>query len=898
MKHMLMFSVALGTLGCAAPALAQTAAQSTTQAAPANTADDTTEVTVVGTRKSLRDALAQKKAQTGVVDVLSSKDIGAMPNVTIAETLKHLPGVNTTRDRGNDSQASIGGLGPRMVLGLLNGNEIATSEPDRNVRWEIFPSEIVSNVDLYKTSKADLISGGVSGTIDIQTIRPLDYRGPQLVVSAGPVFYDGGSRLPNYGTAGYRASGAYVTKLTPSLGLVVAATYQLQRNGYEGLSGGGWNNYASGGQGKINGQLVDTPWGAGFNATNLNMARSSLASTLQWKPSDHFQGSFDILGTQVRDDEIADTGWYTGWGNWAGTGSEYANPVIQNGALVAGTVLEQPYQGADFNQVFSQYHQIMNLFATSLNGKWRYGQWTIDATLAFSQAERYGEWQAAETEYDPGKVSFDYRGRHPSITQAVTGAQAYAAGNLLAANGESQDSHVRDALGSERLNFQRDLGGNFWDSIQFGIRGSHRDKQDAEPGATGTTVYASPITAYSTNPQSSWLHVVPAGLNFGQWTYKSMTMPYLLSGNFRDVATALYGASGASSLYQNYQKTPFASNVREDVTEAFIQGNFHTSVFGRDADGNMGVRVVGVSTASSGPLATSSATTYSTESQRYTRLLPSFNERILISDGTYIKVGVSEALSRPPLNDLRIDRSYNTVLANGPLSGSGGNPLLKPYLADMANIAYENYFRPDALFAANFFVKKLHDYIGYSTQTVVPYGVTLPSPYTTLPYTAPYNDTKAGLLSGVELTYQTPFYFIPNMDKFGIYSNLALVNSNMKENYPVGNPFPMNGVAKQTATVDLWYDDKKWDARLGFKYHSPFTLLYTWSSSGLSAIRSEFTVDFSTTYTVNDSLSVKFQASNLLNTPLRTYDNNNVGEIDRLDYYGHTYLINLIYKMK
>ena len=215
MKQRLMLTVSLAALAVNCRVFAQ----ESPAAAPADGVGSLEEIVVTGVRKSLRDALAIKEDQTGVVEVLSSQDIGALPNVTIAETLKHLPGINTTRDRGNDSQAAIGGLGPRMVLGLLNGREIATSEPDRNVRWEIFPSEIVSGVQVFKTSHADLISGGVSGTIDIQTIRPLDYNGPQFVASAGPVFYDGGSHLPDYSTLGYRGSAAYIPRLTSDLAL-------------------------------------------------------------------------------------------------------------------------------------------------------------------------------------------------------------------------------------------------------------------------------------------------------------------------------------------------------------------------------------------------------------------------------------------------------------------------------------------------------------------------------------------------------------------------------------------------------------------------------------------------------------------------------------------------------
>src|SRR5579859_6654940 len=203
MRKSLMASAGLAALIASMPALAQTA--------PASSGSDTIEEVVVsGMRASLREALDTKREATGVVEVVSAKDIGVLPDVTIAETLNQIPGVNTTRDRGNESQAAIGGLGPRLALGLINGREMATSEPDRNVRWEIFPSEIVSSVEIYKSSEADLITGGISGTVDIKTIRPLDYTGPALTVRGGPVYYTGGSAYPGQDDTGYRFSGAYV----------------------------------------------------------------------------------------------------------------------------------------------------------------------------------------------------------------------------------------------------------------------------------------------------------------------------------------------------------------------------------------------------------------------------------------------------------------------------------------------------------------------------------------------------------------------------------------------------------------------------------------------------------------------------------------------------------------
>ena len=136
-------------------------------------------------------------------------DIGALPDVTIAESLVRLPGINGTRDRGNTSQAVVRGLGPRLVLGLVNGREVASSEPSRNVRWEIYPSEVVAGADVYKSQSADLVAGGVAGTIDIRTVRPFNYSGPKAMFRGGPVYYEAGSDIPGYDPYGFRGSGSY-----------------------------------------------------------------------------------------------------------------------------------------------------------------------------------------------------------------------------------------------------------------------------------------------------------------------------------------------------------------------------------------------------------------------------------------------------------------------------------------------------------------------------------------------------------------------------------------------------------------------------------------------------------------------------------------------------------------
>ena len=133
-------------------------------------------------------------------------------------------------------------------------------------------------------------------------------------------------------------------------------------------------------------------------------------------------------------------------------------------------------------------------------------------------------------------------------------------------------------------------------------------------------------------------------------------------------------------------------------------------------------------------------------------------------------------------------------------------------------------------------------------------------------------------------------------EKFGVYSNLALVDTDIEEFVPTGDPMTMNGVAKTTGTLDLWYADHGFEARLGAKYHSTYTVLYGWDSRALVRVEPETTLDFSASYNVNSRVAVRFQVGNLLDTPLRTYNDNKEHRLGRLDYYGRRFLFDVTVK--
>ena len=101
-----------------------------------------------------------------------------------------------------------------------------SSEPTQDVRWEIFPSEILGGVQVYKTQDASLIPGGIAATIDIRTTDPLDYEGPSIQLRAGPTYNDEADNLPHYDGAGYRGSAGYITHLSDNFAIALAGSIQ------------------------------------------------------------------------------------------------------------------------------------------------------------------------------------------------------------------------------------------------------------------------------------------------------------------------------------------------------------------------------------------------------------------------------------------------------------------------------------------------------------------------------------------------------------------------------------------------------------------------------------------------------------------------------------------------
>ncbi|HZX27483.1 MAG TPA: TonB-dependent receptor plug domain-containing protein, partial [Telluria sp.] len=294
-------AVAVGTMILASSsALAQTGAQ------PPAEANAT--VTVTGVRAALAQSLTQKRNADSHVDVITAEDIGKMPDKNVADSLQRVPGVTissagaTEGGFDENDRVSMRGTNPSFTQTLVNGHNIAsgdwfvlnqTGTVGRSVSYTLLPSEIVGSVVVHKTSEAKLVEGGIAGSVDILTRKPLDFKNSFTAEAAAGVVY---ADKPGKSDPQLSALLAWKNQ-DKTFGLLVQAFSEkrhLRRDGIEVL---GYDKIAPGSKVATSNPDLAGVWyprNIGSALFEQERKRTGGMVDLQFKPSNDL--SFDISG--------------------------------------------------------------------------------------------------------------------------------------------------------------------------------------------------------------------------------------------------------------------------------------------------------------------------------------------------------------------------------------------------------------------------------------------------------------------------------------------------------------------------------------------------------------------------------------------------------------------------
>ena len=867
MKHKKM-SVLIATL-FASPMLA---GQAMAQQEPAP-AGDIQQVNVTGIRASVRNALAVKEASNSMVEVVSSEDIGKLPDTTIAESLARLPGLASGIDRGNASQIEARGLGPRLISATLNGRELASSEPGRSVRFEQFPSESLSGATVYKTQSAEIVEGGIATSIDLQTVQPLRYQAQTFSLKADALYYPMGKDIPGAKSAAPRVGGIYIDQFNnKTLGVALAFSYQDQPSIQKNVRHWGFNEDHSvdlNGDGKVD----KTPWGFQDEVKRGTDKRSSLLGKVEWKPSSDALITGDAYYAKAAIREPGLQHWTGDLGNWDGyESSNFSKLDIRNGYVAGGTLSNVGLVTNDYLWI-----QDTSVMAGGLNGKFTVGDWKLESDLSSSHSMRSSQWRDVR-QYSKNNttITWDFTGdEHQSYDFGMDSGNPanFGAPTLYV----DTDGHLSDRLDAIHLNASRAISDSVVSRLKFGVRATDREKSYHQ-----TTWNINPIAAI---PDAAYESINVSG----------MPAPFLALRDFGASTAAAFGSNAFDPNGRAPSQNDLLSSwkVKERSSSAYVQADLDGNAFGNTFRGNAGLRVVHTSQTGSGMESQNGAAASPVEDgTSYTEVLPSMNLifNLDAAQERQLRFSVARAMSRAPLDEMRASRSLS-IDANPaqPITGNAGNPELKPMMANQVDLAYQWYFDKASLLSFGTFYKKVSRYIGITVDSTTING-------RAANISRSVNGT-GGDIRGFELIYQQAFTSLPApFDGLGVASNYTYTTSNIHENTPAVNPFPVEGLMKSNGGVTLWYEKAGYEARLSANYHSAFVRNATWTAGDLIENGAETYLTLNLAKQLTPNLQLRFGIENLTNQKV-VYTSSNIPVQQEVTEFGRRFNLGLSYKM-
>jgi iron complex outermembrane receptor protein len=899
-------------------------------------------VEVSGFVSSLENSTALKRNASGIVEAVSAEQVGKLPGVSIADTLGRLPGLAVQTVSGRPQVLTIHGLGPDFSTALVNGGQQVSTSNNRDVQFDQYPSSWFDNVVVHLSPQANLIGQGLSGTVDMHTIRPLEKSVPEAAVNAHYI-WDGMGQLadgPGATDKGYNLNGVWVHQFANhTLGVTLGVDLETNPSQIQHQKPWGYPNDDAGDY------VVGGSKNYGISDT---MKRRGVLATVQWQPNEHYTGTIDVTYDNFKETQQA-KGMELPllWGGAALTSASASNGFVQSGTYdnVKAVIRN------DYNSTSARVYNFNwdNKFTIDEN-------WSVDLDGNYSRATRndinlesYTGTGYTTANGPTDTLGFIERGDgllyvDPSLDYTsgilLTDPQGWGAGSDVVQAGFINAPHTVDYLANLRLSVERSFISGPFSSMEFGVAHSTRNKTyDIEQNfltlgggfiSGGSAVTTAPFTGSTCGPLA-WMGI-------GQQLCYN---PFDLINNGSLVEVPTFGSSLA---------TPPNWETREKVTTPYLQFNLDTYLGNVALRGNFGVQMQHTSQRAAGErVAPGSATTGGnfelipvTGRTSYNNYLPSANLIFGFSDNDDIRVSAARTLARPRMDQMNASLALNTNITNLPntdpnrsyFSATGGNPTLKPTLADNYNVSYEHYFSGGngyeckstdqkqsdlcrsgggGYFAVSGYYLKLKDYINpnaaflYDFSAFLPYNLS-PEQLAQLGTTqgiisGPTNDGR-GYVKGAQVTLNLPFDLIAQpLSGFG----MILTGNRTKSSLVYAgnsNAITVPGLSDWVANGTLYYQHNGFEARVSDSYRSSFL----GEVSGISASRVEETIKGGSTYDAQVSysfdhgplkgLTLIAQGSNLSNKSFITYQNDDPRQVLTWESYGRRYEIGVSYKLQ
>ena len=737
--------------------------------------DSVEEVMVTGIRASVVQAMDTKRNAVGVVDAISAEDIGKMPDSNLAESLQRITGLSINRSDGEGSQVTARGIGAELNMVTLNGRVMPAVKNgetgDASTRAYDFAnlaSESVFGVEVYKTGRADIATGGLGATINIKTLRPLE----------------AGSRA----TIGVKAiqdetvrSGAG-DEVTPELsglaswvndddtfGVAVTGSYQRRDSANANVFVNNWANinewsdtsqsrFASGAvinNEPNNGDLYALPTDLRYEVQDNKRERTNAQGIIQFKPTDRFTATLDYTYSEL--DRTSERAQQSAWFNT----SAISELTFDNGAVRTPVLYREGYSGVkDVSFAGGQLDSLTQNNSLGLNFAFEVND-QFKVTLDYHDSSANNNSQSLEMGLNANIVTEEYVDwskdmplMSVEVNDCITrdrGAPrpVYVNGNcngivdggdVSGAMTNNPTSHSRTEIEQTQLfgEYQFNGSGFFENSgLKFGIE----QRKD---------VNLSKASGDNRQGVGNWDGVDPdlfpdqffESRDFGKDfpDYGSTTDNGLfitgVDGNLSklvEAAESIYAAGTWPQDFYDFVNGKVQWNgvyninrtVEEDTKSAFAQFNSNFEIGGLDSNLVVGLRYeetdVNTSSLVNEPellwwqsdndwaVVYAEEKTSQSHSGSYDYLLPNIDFDISPIDSLKFRASYSETIGRPSYSDLRPDVGLNDLYLRTANAGDAG---LKPMESQNFDLSGEWYYTDASYVSLGYFRKDVDGFIG------------------------------------------------------------------------------------------------------------------------------------------------------------------------------------------
>ena len=810
------------------------------------------EVVVTGIRQASENALNRQRNADGLVSALSTDDIGNFPDQNVAEATRRLPGISVENDQGEGRFVIVRGIDSNLSATTINGFSVPSPQRDgRQVALDVIPSDLVSAIVVTKLPTAEMDGDAIGGSVDIETVRPLQKTEDFWLTSRVEAGYSDLTEDSNP-----KASVAFSRKSKDGrLGVAGALSWAERDFGSDNI--------------EIDGGFRDDGSPVEPEFRNYTVTRERLGAALN-------------LDFQLDEDTLlyART-LYSDFDDFeARQRTEFA--IRDEDAVTVSNRITSVTDGLRVDRDQRARRQRQKVLSLQAGMEKSINEWDMDLAVAYSLAEE-DETDRLSTEfrqsfgqddtedflfiYDPSNREEPSIGGGNAISQSLLqNASLFEFDGL-----EFEDNHTEDEEVALKLDFERAVTFSGRPStLKFGAKARLRDKSNDQalfaPDELPTKAGGDDFTAAD--------FAQSADFTLGDFG------PAIDEASTR----ASFAAIAAAGELDEFESFSADYDASEDVYAAYAQLRVELDN-GRITGG---LRVERTEFESSGFLVGDDIQPIS-DSNEYTNVLPSISGVFNLSDDLILRAGYARTISRPLID------SAVTRIAIDDEDATIGNAQLEPFEADNLDLSLEYYFDRFSVVSAGIFYKDIEDYI--VTRNI--FGTPAFDPFVGNPLfdgvtSAELAENAASAsVFGIELNAQHAFDNLPApFDGLIVAFNYTYTDGETE--LADGTEIPLPKLSEDLASASIAYEKDKVSVRLAAAYRGRY--LDELNSEGFADryVEDHLQFDLTARYDVTEQLQLYAEWINIGDEPFHaTFENKDF--LSQYETYGWSAAIGLKY---